>query len=400
MAYRYEAYTPEGERVRGRLAAPSEERAEELLWRQEYTVVSIKKARDRAGGLLPFLGKVKPTDVAVFSRQLATLIQAGIPILRSLRLLREQVPSRQLRHLLADIVVDVEQGSLLSEAILRKPNAFPTFYGRLIEIGERTGNLEAVLRQLAAYIEKEEAVSRQIRGALAYPGFVLAMAFGVVFVLLAVALPPMTDMFLSFDVRLPLPTRMLIALTGFLSTYKFHLLGAVVFFLIAAFRFARTEGGHLLLDRALLRLPVVGRLIIRGALSRMCRAMSALLRAGVPMAEIMALVIRTQGNRLIAGALVRVRDELLQGHGLADPLARQGMFPGLLIQMVRVGEETGALDDSLETLAILYEEEVDRTVSALARAVEPALTVFVGLVVGFVAISMIMPMYSLMGAIR
>jgi type IV pilus assembly protein PilC len=349
---------------------------------------------------LPFLGKVKPTDVAVFSRQLATLIQAGIPILRSLRLLREQVPSRQLRHLLADIVVDVEQGSLLSEAILRKPNAFPTFYGRLIEIGERTGNLEAVLRQLAAYIEKEEAVSRQIRGALAYPGFVLAMAFGVVFVLLAVALPPMTDMFLSFDVRLPLPTRMLIALTGFLSTYKFHLLGAVVFFLIAAFRFARTEGGRLLLDRALLRLPVVGRLIIRGALSRMCRAMSALLRAGVPMAEIMALVIRTQGNRLIAGALVRVRDELLQGHGLADPLARQGMFPGLLIQMVRVGEETGALDDSLETLAILYEEEVDRTVSALARAVEPALTVFVGLVVGFVAISMIMPMYSLMGAIR
>jgi type IV pilus assembly protein PilC len=349
---------------------------------------------------LPFLGKVKPADVAVFSRQLATLIQAGIPILRSLRLLREQVPSRQLRHLLADIVVDVEQGSLLSEAILRKPNAFPTFYGRLIEIGERTGNLEAVLRQLAAYIEKEEAVSRQIRGALAYPGFVLAMAFGVVFVLLAVALPPMTDMFLSFDVRLPLPTRMLIALTGFLSTYKFHLLGAAVFFLIAAFRFARTEGGRLLLDRALLRLPVVGRLIIRGALSRMCRAMSALLRAGVPMAEIMALVIRTQGNRLIAGALVRVRDELLQGHGLADPLARQGMFPGLLIQMVRVGEETGALDDSLETLAILYEEEVDRTVSALARAVEPALTVFVGLVVGFVAISMIMPMYSLMGAIR
>lgn len=400
MAYSYEAYTREGERVRGRLAAPSEERAEELLWQQEYTVVSIKKARDRAGGLLPFLGKVKPADVAVFSRQLATLIQAGIPILRSLRLLREQVHSRQLRHLLADIVVDVEQGSLLSEAILRKPNAFPTFYGRLIEIGERTGNLEAVLRQLAAYIEKEEAVSRQIRGALAYPGFVLAMAFGVVFVLLAVALPPMADMFLSFDVRLPLPTRMLIALAGFLSTYKFHLLGAVVFFLIAAFRFARTEGGRLLLDRALLRLPVVGRLIIRGALSRMCRAMSALLRAGVPMAEIMALVIRTQGNRLIAGALVRVRDELLQGHGLADPLARQGMFPGLLIQMVRVGEETGALDDSLETLAILYEEEVDRTVSALARAVEPALTVFVGLVVGFVAISMIMPMYSLMGAIR
>ncbi|HUV95592.1 MAG TPA: type II secretion system F family protein [Anaerolineae bacterium] len=400
MVYRYEAYTPKGDRVRGRLEAPSEETAEDLLWRQEYTVVSIQKARDRTGGLLPFLGKVKPADLAVFSRQLATLIQSGIPILRSLRLLGEQVPSRQLRQVLSDIVADVERGSLLSEAILRKSNAFPTFYGRLIEIGERTGNLESVLRELAAYLEKEEAVSRQIRGALAYPGFVLAMACGVVFVLLTVALPPLTDMFLNFDVRLPLPTRMLIALTGFLSTYKFHLLGAVVFFLIAAFRFAQTEGGRLLLDRALLRLPVVGRLIIRGALSRMCRAMSALLRAGVPMAEIMALVIRTQGNRLIAGALVRVRDELLQGHGLADPLAHQGMFPSLLIQMVRVGEETGSLDDSLETLADFYEEEVDRTVSALARAVEPALTVLVGLVVGFVALSMIMPMYSLMGAIR
>ena len=400
MAYRYEAYTPQGDRVRGRIRAPSEERAEELLWQQDYTLVSIKQARGRAGNLLPFGSKVKLGTLAVFSRQLATLIQSGIAIVRSLRLLREQVTDRQLRELLTDIVADVEQGSLLSEAILRRGRAFPPFYGRLVEVGERTGNLEAVLRQLALYMEKEEALVRQIRGAMAYPSLVLAMAIVVVFILLTVALPPLTDMFLDFDAQLPLPTRIVIAVSGFFSTYKFQILGGALALVAVALRFSRTRAGRLLIDRTLLKVPVIGRLIIRSGLSRMCRAMSALLQAGVPMPEIMSLITRTQGNRVIAGALARVRDELLQGRGLADPLAQQGIFPNLLIQMVRVGEETGALDDSLETLANFYEEELDRAVSALARAVEPALTIIVGLVVGFVALSMIMPMYSLMGAIR
>jgi len=400
MAYKYEAYTSEGDRVRGWLEASSEQRAEELLWQRDYTIVSVKKARREERNLFPSFAKVKPGALVVFSRQLATLIESGIPIVRSLRLLQEQTGDRRLRELLADVVRDVEQGSLVSEAILRTGDAFPPFYGRLIQIGERTGNLEVVLRQLALYMEKEEALIRQIRGAMAYPGFVLAMAVGVVVILLTVALPPLTDMFLDFDARLPLPTRILVALSGFLSTYKFHLLGGLLVLVGAAFRFSRSQSGRLLIDQTLLKVPIIGGLVVRSALSRICRAMSALLRAGVPMPEIMSLTIRIQGNQVIASALAGVRDELLQGQGLADPLAQQGLFPNLLIQMVRVGEETGSLDDTLETLANFYEEEVDRNVSTLARAAEPALTIFVGLVVGFVALSMIMPMYSLMGAIR
>lgn len=400
MAYRYEAYTHEGERVRGRVEAPTEQRAEELLWDQDYTIVSIRRTRRKEDSVFPFLGKVKPADLIVFSRQFATLIESGVPIVRSLRLLRDQVPGRRLGELLTDIVADVEQGSLLSEAFLRKGRAFPAFYGRLIEIGERTGNLEAVLRQLAEYMEKEQALVRRIRGATVYPGFVLAMAVGVVFVMLTVALPPLTSMFLDFDAQLPLPTRILIGISDFLATHKFRVLGAVVVLAVAAFQFLRTQTGRLLFDRALLEVPVIGRAILRSAVSRMCRAMSTLLGAGVPMPEIMSMVIRTQGNRVLGGALARVRDELLQGQGLGDPLAQQGIFPSLLIQMVRMGEETGALDDNLETMATFYEEEVDRTVSALTRAVEPALTIIVGITVGFVAISMILPMYSLMGALR
>jgi len=341
MAYRYEAYTAEGNKVRGRIEAPSEQRAEEILWQQEYTVVSIKRARAERGHVIALGGGIKLGNLVVFSRQLATLIESGISIVRALRLLREQVPNRQLRQLLADIVTDLEQGSFLSEAILRKEKAFPPFYGRLIEVGERTGNLGPVLRQLALYMEKEQALVRQIRGAMMYPSFVLLMAIGVVFIMLTVALPHLTAMFLDFDMPLPWPTRALIALTSFLSGAKFYILGGVAFLSVVGVRLFKTRAGRLLIDGTLLKVPVIGPTIIKGAVSRMCVAMSTLLRAGVPMPEIMSLVTRAQGNRVVAAALERVRDELLEGRGLSAPLAHQEIFPALLVQMVRVARRRG-----------------------------------------------------------
>lgn len=397
--YQYIAYTPQGERVQGRVDAASEHKAEETLWKLNYTVVSLKEAQERDAGLFGG-GRIKTRDLIVLSRQLATLIESGIPIVRALQLLQEQVSSKRLGRIVGEMVVDLQQGRYLSEAIARRKNAFPGIYARLIEVGERTGNLEMVLRQLAVYLEKEEALVRKIRGAMAYPSFVLALAIGVILLLLTVALPPLMGLFESFGAELPLPTRILLALTAFFSTNKFAILVGMVAVIVGVLVAVRTEPGRLLFDTALLRLPLIGRVTIQGAVARMCRSMATLLQAGLSMPEIIALSVRTQSNRIIASALEEVRTELLQGHGLSEPLAKRKLFPGMLIQMVRVGEETGSLDTNMETLAIFYEEEVDRAVAAMAGAMEPALTVFIGVLVGFVALAVIMPMYTLMGAIQ
>ena len=397
--FQYVAYTPQGERIQGRVDAPSEQGAEEALWKLSYTIVSLKEVQERSASLLSG-GRVKTRDLIVFSRQLATLIESGIPIVRALQLLHEQIASKRLGRIVGEMIIDLQQGRYLSEAIAKRGGAFPSVYPRLIEVGERTGNLELVLRQLAVYLEKEEALVRKIRGAMAYPSFVLLLAIAVVFLMLTVALPPLMGLFESFGAELPLPTRVLLAITGFFSAYKFHILGLIATSIVGVVIALRTEPGHLLIDTALLRLPLIGRVTIQGAVARMCRSMSTLLQAGLAMPEIIAMSVRTQSNRIIASALEQVRTELLQGHGLAEPLAKRRLFPGMLIQMVRVGEETGALDSNMETLAVFYEEEVDRAVAAMAGAVEPALTMFIGGLVGFVALSVIMPMYTLMGAIQ
>lgn len=397
--FQYIAYTPQGERVQGRVDASSEHKAEETLWKLNYTVISLKEVQGHGAGLFSG-GRIKTRDLIVFSRQLATLIESGIPIVRALQLLQEQVSSKRLSRIVGEIIIDLQQGRYLSEAIASRHNAFPGIYPRLIEVGERTGNLELVLRQLAIYLEKEEALVRKIRGAMAYPSFVLVLAIGVVFLMLTVALPPLMGLFESFGAELPLPTRILLALTGFFSTFKFYILGVTLALVVGAVLFVRTEPGRLSFDTLLLRLPLIGRVTIQGAVARMCRSMSTLLQAGLAMPEIIAMIVRGQSNRIIASALEEVRTELLQGHGLAEPLAKRKLFPGMLIQMVRVGEETGALDSNMETLAIFYEEEVDRAVAAMAGAMEPALTLFIGGLVGFVALAVIMPMYSLMGSIQ
>ncbi|MFP3895218.1 MAG: type II secretion system F family protein [Anaerolineales bacterium] len=398
MAYRYVAYTPQGEKTEGQVQASTEESAEELLWRQDYIIVSLEETSEREGFHL-FAGKVGTRDLIVFSRQFATLIESGIPIVRALYLLQEQTDSRRLKQILSEVVVDVQQGAFLSQAILKHKGAFPMLYGRLIAVGERAGNLEMVLRQLATYLEKEEALVHKIRGAMAYPVFVLVMALGVVLLMVIVALPPLMELFNVFDAELPLPTRVLIAITEFFAVYKFHVLGAMAAVVTFGIIFFKTETGKAFFDRLFLRVPLVGKIIVQGAVARMCRSIATLLRAGIALPEIMEMVIRTQGNTVIKEALSEVHSELLQGEGLAEPMGERDIFPAMLVQMVRVGEETGALDSNMDTLAIFYEEEVDRAVDVLSGAMTPALTIFIGVLVGFVALAVIMPMYSLMGDI-
>lgn len=402
MEYRYIAYDEEGRRVEGQLDVPDEAAAERVLWERGLTVVRVVPARRelRLWVLFPSLFGVKRRDLIMLSRQLATLLNSGIAILPALRLLAEQSTSRALRAALTEVADSVQQGQSFSAALAAHPYAFPPLYARTVSVGERTGNLEEVLRRLAAYLEKEQELARRLRDALAYPMFVLVVAVFVVVLMLTVALPPMVQLFETFGAELPWPTRVVIAVTHFTTDYGLYILiGALALAAVAAW-WGTLPSGRRVRDALALRLPLVGEVVLAGQVARFARTAGTLVRAGLPLSEVMELAIATAGNRIVAEALERVRVALLSGQGLAAPLAAEPLFPGLLSQMVRVGEESGTLEENLETLADFYEQEVDRRVRFLVSMVEPALTVFVGLIVGFIAVSMVLPMYSVLSAIR
>ena len=402
MPYRYAAYTPTGEEVTGLLDVATEEAAERILWDSSLTIVSLQEAGRSASlaELMPTYFGPKPKDVILFSRQLATLVESGIALLPALQLLTEQVTSKPFKRVIEQVVEEIQKGVSLAEALQKHRYVFSPLYCRMMEVGERTGNIELVLRRLAAYMEREQAVVSRMRGAMAYPAFILLMAIGVVAIIITFTLPPMMGLFSEFGAQLPWTTRLLMAVTQFATTYGFHMLAGGVTLAIFTTWYVSLPMGHRHRDLLLLKIPLIGKINIQGNVSRLSRTMSTLLRAGLSLPEIMDLTLQTIGNVVIRDALETVRAESLQGRGLSEPLAANELFPRMLSQMVRVGEETGTLDSHLETLADFYEEEVERAVNILTSMMEPALTLFVGLIVGFVAVSVIMPMYSILGSIK
>jgi type IV pilus assembly protein PilC len=403
MNYQYVAFDREGQRVEGWLDAPDETTAEHVLWEQGLTVARLAVGRQRPAlhTLFPTFFGVKRRDLIIFSRQLATLLSSGIAIFRALQLLAEQSASPALQEVLQEIVIGLEQGRSFSATLLDHPLVFPDLYARTVTVGERTGNLGDVLRRLAGYMEREEALVRKLRDALAYPVFVLIVAVLVVVLMLTVAFPPMVSLFESFGAELPWTTRALIAVSNFVaSPYGAYLLFAGLALAAAFAWWLGQPGGRRLWDRIVLRVPVVGQVILHGQVARFTHTTSVLIRAGLPLSEVMEMVVHTTDNVVVADALERARAALLTGQGLSFPLSAERILPSLLAQMVRVGEETGTLEDNLATLSDFYEEEVDRSVQILASLVEPVLTIFIALVVGFVAVSMVMPMYSILSEIE
>lgn len=401
MAYQFKAYTLDKRIVQGRIDAASEIMAEEALYRAGYNrVLSLKEIRPGLSleQLIPTFFGVKAQDVIDLSRQLATLIESGVTILTALQLLEEQAFRAAFRKVIAGLIAELRGGSSLSQALSKYPQVFSYTYCQVVKAGEQAGNLEVGLRQIAGYMEKQAATKKKIRSALAYPIMVLLMAIGVFALLITVALPPLVGLFTALGTELPWTTRLLIAISGFLINYKFYLLVGVSIVVVSIIGYLRLPAGKLTMDRLMLKLPLIGPINIQRNVGHFCRTASMLLKAGLLLPQTMNIVIQTVGNRIIRQVLREVREKLVQGQGLSQPMATIDLFPRLLVEMVSVGEKTGNLDSTLATLGDYYEQRVDQRVNTLISMIGPALTVGVGLVVAFIALSMITPLYSILEA--
>ncbi len=335
----------------------------------------------------------------VFSQQLASLLESGNAIVPSLESLRQQVGNRAFKKVIAAVIDDLRIGQSFAEALTRHHQAFSEVYCKTIRAGEQAGNLEVVLRQMAGYLEKRELAKKKARRALTYPVVVSLIALGVVALLITVALPPMIQMFANAGGELPLPTRMLIGLTNFVTAYKLYILIAVISVVVLALWYLKRPSGRRQFHRLLLKAPIIGSMNIATQMARFSRTMSMLLQAGLPVHEIMELVVKTTTNEEARSALNKVNTELLRGHGLAEPMSKIDIFPKLMVEMVTVGEESGSLDSNFADMANLYEGIANDKVNAVVGVIQPAMTISIALLVGFIAISVIMPMYSILGTL-
>ena len=402
MPYRYLAYDTTGTEKTGILQVDREETAEEILFQRGLTIAKLTKINPRFDltKWFPTFFGPKIRDVIVFSNQLANLVESGVDLLAGMDLMAEEVSSKPLRKVLQQVTEDIRQGSSISAALAKHDLVFPPIYQSMIQVGERTGNLGSVLRQLAIHLEKESNIKTKIKGAMTYPGVVLAMAFGVVLLLLNFTLPPLLELYSEFDAQLPWPTRFLMSVTDFFLQYRIHLLVVFVLLLISGFFYFRSTGGKKQLAHLALKMPVLGLVNTYGNSARFSRTLATLINAGLQLPESMELTGQTIQNVVLNQEIDILRRETLQGRGIAVPLSQSAYFPKMLAQVVRVGEETGSLDSQLMTLATYYEEEVDRALKNLTSLLEPAMMIFIGIIVGFVAVSVILPMYSLFGQIK
>jgi type IV pilus assembly protein PilC len=403
MVYKYRAYSTDKKIIEGTIEVASENMAEVALYHAGFR--NILSLTEVAPGLdleklLPTFTGVKMRDVIDASNQLATLIQAGIPLLSALKLLGEQAVKRAMKKVYKGLAEEIQAGNSLSQALAKYPRAFSNTYCQIIKASEQAGTLESGLKQAAKYLEKRAHANQKIKRAMMYPAFVLLMAIGVAVLLVTIALPPLISLFSSLDVQLPWMTRTLVNAADFLSANVLPLLGALLVVVLIVMGILRLQSVKLARDRMLLRIPVIGKIIVERSMGLFCQTASMLLQAGLRLPQIIEIVIQSNRNRILRQSFQNVRERLVQGEGLSQPMSENAIFPPLLVEMVMVGEKTGSMDNTLGTLSDFYEQEVDRKIDSLISMIEPILTLFIGGLVIFIALSMITPLYSILKSLH
>jgi len=346
-----------------------------------------------------FGGRVKDKDLTVFTRQIATMINAGLPLVQSLEVLASQQLNKRFKGVLIKIREDVEGGSTFAASLKQHPTVFTPLYMSMVEAGEAGGFLDTVLNRLAGYIEKSMALRRKVKGAMIYPATIITVAVAVVIFLLIFVIPTFKALFEGFGAALPLPTRIVLELSRLVKTHLLAGLGTLVGAVFGVRFYYRTEKGKKVIDSLLLRLPVIGPLIRKVSVAKFTRTLGTLLSSGVPILDGLNITARVAGNRVVEEAILKTRSSIAEGKTIADPLGASGIFPPMVVQMISVGEQTGALDSMLAKIADFYDAEVDQAVANLTTLLEPLMIVFLGVVVGGVIIAMYLPIFKLVTVI-
>jgi type IV pilus assembly protein PilC len=399
MVYQYIAYNEAGSIVKGKVPAASEEAANDLLTYAGYRAINIKPHIPllNLDKLTANLFRVKPNDIVLFYNQLSMLLESGIDIVAALELLQQQTTNRILKRVLDSVISDLRGGSQFSRAMNKHPQVFSPLYCRLINVGEQSGELESVLKQVSEYMEKEVATAKETKNALMYPVIISVVTFLVISVIVTVVLPSFGSLYQSLGIELPTLAKLVINVAGTVQNYWSYMFLGVLAVIAAAYYYVRTPRGRIKWDRLILRLPLLGRVVHLTELIRFCRSMSMMFRAGMPLTEIMPLAVQSSNNKAIGEALGKVQQDMIKGEGLSQPMSRSRYFLPLMVQMVRVGEETGNLDTTLMAVARSYEAEAANRTHSLIALIQPAMTLLIGLVIGLIALSVTSAIYSIYG---
>ncbi|MBI3293000.1 MAG: type II secretion system F family protein [Elusimicrobia bacterium] len=398
--FSYRVRTPGGGILSGTLEAPEQRAVVDRLRGQKYIILDISQAKanlflDTLKLLNPFRPFIKSRDLVLFSRQLSTLVSAGVPLVQGLNILIEQTENPPFRKVIEAVREDIEAGLAIAESLKKHPEAFSELYISMVRAGEVGGILDVILERLSAYLEAAEALRSKVKGAMVYPAVVLTVAAGVTLFLLIVVIPTFRQIFESFGSQLPLPTRILIAFSDFLRRFILLLVAGLIGGLIAFRQWRKTEKGRSLVDARLLKLPLFGSLFRKVAIAKVTRTLGTLVKSGVPILQALDTVAKTAGNVVVENAIHQARESIREGERIADPLRKSGVFPPMVIQMIAVGEETGNLDGMLAKIADFYDLEVDTAIKALTSMIEPVIIVAMGLVIGAIVIAMFMPIFEL-----
>lgn len=399
MTFQWSGKNPRGVVESGEVVAASKDEVIAILRRRNITptVITEKKAKKTFG----FGGKVKDKDIVVFTRQFATMIDAGLPLVQALEILSTQVENKNLAKTLSTVKADVEAGSTYADALRKHPRIFSELYVNMVAAGEAGGILDTILNRLAAYIEKAMKLKKKVKGAMIYPAVVTSVAVIVVAVIMIAVVPTFAKMFSQLGGTLPLPTRIVMGMSNFLAGVG----GLMILVLIIAFavfmvQIRRTEKGKKATDAVFLKLPIFGMILNKVAVAKFTRTLGTLISSGVPILDGLDITAKTAGNKVIEYSVMDVRKAVAEGKTLAEPLSKAKVFPPMVTHMIAVGESTGALDAMLGKIADFYDDEVDAAVSNLTAMLEPVLMVFLGTTVGFIIISMYLPIFRLITLIK
>lgn len=397
--YKWEGKAAKGVIKKGEMEAPNEAAIRISLRQQNIMPTKISPKGKEFKFSLPFKKKVKQRSIAIFTRQLATMIDAGLPLVQSLEILSSQQEDKVFKEIIRGIREDVEAGSTFAGALKKHPITFNELYTNLVVAGEEGGILDTILNRLCTYIEKAESLKKKVKSALVYPATIVGVAVIVVMILMLLVIPVFETMFKSAGQSLPLPTLITLTVSKLIQKYIFIIIPGLILCFYLFRKYYQTEKGKALFDMILLKLPVFGPLFQKIAVARFSRTLGTLVSSGVPILDGLNIVSKTSGNKTIEKAIQNARASIREGETISEPLGRSGNFPPMVIQMISVGESTGALDSMLSKIADFYEEEVDVAVGNLTSLLEPLLMVFLGLVIGGVVISMYLPIFNMASAV-